>query len=616
MVIRVDRRGVAIASLQTMNQPLTQSFPIGLSPGQFDSLRALGETLSPGQSVIAARWLLARLDTSALSEDRLVQTHDTEASAATGLTVLYGSHSGHSAAIAKDLASQARNKGWTVVLSNMADYSRGSLKREKNLAIVVSTHGEGQPPESIAAFYDFLHGARAPKLDQCGFAVLGLGDKSYVHFCKTGADFDRRLAELGAGRLLDRVDLDLDYQDGAEAWTSRVLEAFAPRMILGKPAATPPVASRVVRRFDRENPWSAELLDAMVLSGRGSTQHYVHLELSLEGSRIKYEPGDALGVRPSNDLTLVAQILETLGDKRGTPVKIAGVEWSLGEALARRLELSRVMPSSLRKYSAYAGSKLAELLATAGQVEQYVLGRDWLDVLREFPSSISGAELVALLPDLASRSYSIASCQSAHPDEVHLLVSHLSYEAHGRPRSGVASGYLAHRVSVSDRIPIWLEPNSSFRLPADPDVPIIMIGAGTGIAPFRAFVEARTHAGAKGKNWVIFGNRSFRCDFTYQTEWLRWREQGILTRMDAAFSRDQARKVYVTEKMLDSGREVVAWLDAGAHIYLCGDRTKLSQAVDRALMEILVKHAGQTQNQAMERVEQLQAEHRYLKDVY
>lgn len=588
--------------------------PEGLTSEQLETLRALAESLSPGQSVLAVRWLLSRLDESALLEDRLESAESSEGAAAC-LTILYGSHSGHSASIAKALANRAKEKGWSVTLANMADYSRGSLKHEKNLAIVVSTHGEGDPPESILPFYEFLRGARAPKLVDCGFAVLALGDRSYKHFCQTGIDFDRRLEELGAKRLLDRIDLDVDYQDGADTWSASAVDTFAPRM-QAAPAVVRKSSPRQIRRFDRENPFTAEVLETVVLSGRGSTQHYGHLELSLEGSRIKYEPGDALGVRPKNDPALVGGIIEALKQPADALVRVGGEEYTLSVALTDKLELAHVKPSSLRKYATHGAGDLGEITANEGLTLAYVEGRDWLDVLREHPTEIGLAEFVALLPELGSRSYSIASCLEAHPDEVHLLVSRLSYSAHGRTRSGVASGYLADRVQAGDRLEVWVESNSNFRLPADPSLPIIMIGAGTGVAPYRAFMEARGSAGAKGKNWVLFGNRSFRSDFTYQVDWLKWRDQGLLTRMDVAFSRDQANKVYVTDKLREVGAELYSWLSQGARIYLCGDRAKLSSAIDQALADVLMRHGGKTADQAAVYVEQLQAEHRYVKDVY
>lgn len=589
--------------------------PEGLSPAQLDALCSLAESLSPGQSLLAARWLLARLDSAALAEDRLATAAAAEAGPSAGLTILYGSHSGHSAAIAKSLAKRAQEQGWQVTLANMADYSRSSLKRERNLAVIVSTHGDGDPPESIVPFFEFLHGARAPKLSDCQYAVLALGDKSYLHFCKTGANFDARLENLGATRLLERVDLDVDYQDGAEAWTAKALDAFAPRMVPAKSAPRLSIA-RQSRRFDRENPWTAELLDHVTVSGRGSTQHYVHLELSLENSGIKYQPGDALGVRPSNDPELVGSMIQALATKGDEPVNVAGDDLSLQAALMSRLEIRHVTPSSLRKYAALGARSLADVIQNEDETAAYVAGRDWLDVLREHPTEMGAKEFVALLPELSSRSYSIASSLEAHPDEVHLLISRLEYEAHGRKRTGVASSYLADRVHPGDKLSIWVEPNSGFRLPSNPDAPVIMIGAGTGIAPFRAFLEARAAAGAKGKNWVLFGNRSFRSDFTYQIEWLKWREQGLLARMDVAFSRDQAEKIYISDKLCAAGAELYAWLEQGAYVYLCGDRAKLSTSIDRAIAAVVAKHGSQSPEQAASYVEKLQTDRRYLKDVY
>jgi sulfite reductase (NADPH) flavoprotein alpha-component len=590
---------------------------LDLAPPQAEALRELAATLSPAQTLAVARLLLTRFEGQALREGRF-EFAENEPAAPTGLTVLYGSHSGHSAGVARALADRARAKGWAVNLADMADYARGSLKREHNLAIVVSTHGEGQPPESIAPFFQFVRGPRAPRLDDCQFAVLALGDRSYRHFCKVGADFDARLEQLGASRILSRVDLGVDFDDGAEAWSTAVLDAFTPRMTqaLVRPVVTPPRS----RRYDRENPWLAEVQDATVISGRGSTQHYAHIELSLEGSRIKYEAGDALGVRPENDPALVDQLIQALHARADERVKLGkqagNEEGELADVLRRKVEIRVPAPSGLRKYAALGARTLDPIIADSDKTAAYLQGRDWLDVFREHPVHLDAQTLVELLPPLASRSYSIASSQAAHPDEVHLLVSRVDYEAHGRRRTGVASGYLAERVKPGDKVAVWIEPNSTFRLPADSNTPIVLIGAGTGIAPFRAFLQSRASTGASGKNWVFFGNRNARLDFSYQSEWLGWRKQGLLSRMDVAFSRDGARKQYVTHALRQAGRDLYDWIESGARLYLCGDRAKLSASVDQALADLVKEHGGVTTERALERVEQLRGEGRYLKDVY
>jgi len=586
-----------------------------LSPEQRDALDALLATLSPGQSLLVARWVLARFDAAALAEDRLERASGLTAPSPQGLTVLYGSHSGHSAGIARQLATAARQRGWAVKLADMADYSRGTLRRERNLAVIVSTHGEGDPPESAAAFFEFLRGTRAPKLEGCEFAVLALGDKSYVKFCKAGADLDVDLERRGGKRLLARVDLDVDYQDGANVWVDAALKAFEPRMVAA-PGTVAEAAQPRKARFSRDTPWSAELLHRVDLSGRGSTQHFIHLELSLDGSGLKYHPGDALGMRPENDPTLVAQLAEALGQSEQTEVDALGSCCSLAEALTRRLEIQKVSPSALRRYAGLGAKALDRILDDPEATTKYLDGRDWLDVLREHPAKIEVNQFVSLLPELASRSYSIASSQLEHADEVHLLVSRVHFTAHGRGRQGVASSYLSDRLRLGESARVWIEPNTQFRLPEDSNQPIVLIGAGTGVAPYRAFLEERAAAGQSGKNWVIFGNRQFQADFTYQTDWLRWRKDGVLTRMDVAFSRDQAQKIYVTDRMREQGRELYAWLEQGARLYLCGDRTRLAADVDRTLVEVVMTHGNQSHDEAVTYVEKLRSEKRYSKDVY
>jgi sulfite reductase (NADPH) flavoprotein alpha-component len=583
-----------------------------LPPEARQGLESLAALLSPRDKLVAARLLLADIDAGALPVEASAVA---PAPAARALTVLYGSHSGHSAGIARQLASLARARGFPVELHDMADFPRGNLRRVTTLAVVVSTHGEGQPPESAAPFFEHLQGPRAPQLPECGFAVLALGDKTYPRFCQAGADADERLAALGATRLLPRTELDVDYQDGAEAWLEELLSQVAPRL-QKLDTTTPPVSARPSGRIDREQPWSAELLEHIVLSGRGSTQRYAHLELSLAGSGLRYQPGDALGVRPENDPSLVGQLATTLGAGPDTPVTVDGTELPLHEALGRRREIRVVAPSRLRKYACLGAASLGEILATVETTNAYLRGRDWLDILREHPVGISAQEFVALLPELAPRSYSIASCQASHPDEVHLLVSQLRYDAHGRQRLGTASSHLVDRLTPGQRLPVWIEPNPRFRLPSDGSIPIVMIGAGTGVAPFRAFAQARAQTGASGPSWLVFGNRTLRSDFTYQAEWLKWREQGVLSRLSVAFSRDSSPKRYVTDVLRQEGRDLYDWLARGAALYLCGDRGKLSASTDGVLAEIVATHGGRSAEAAAQYVADLSAQNRYCKDVY
>jgi sulfite reductase (NADPH) flavoprotein alpha-component len=312
----------------------------------------------------------------------------------------------------------------------------------------------------------------------------------------------------------------------------------------------------------------------------------------------------------------VAQLAEALGQSEQTEVDALGSCCSLAEALTRRLEIQKVSPSALRRYAGLGAKALDRILDDPEATTKYLDGRDWLDVLREHPAKIEVNQFVSLLPELASRSYSIASSQLEHADEVHLLVSRVHFTAHGRGRQGVASSYLSDRLRLGESARVWIEPNTQFRLPEDSNQPIVLIGAGTGVAPYRAFLEERAAAGQSGKNWVIFGNRQFQADFTYQTDWLRWRKDGVLTRMDVAFSRDQAQKIYVTDRMREQGRELYAWLEQGARLYLCGDRTRLAADVDRTLVEVVMTHGNQSHDEAVTYVEKLRSEKRYSKDVY
>jgi len=591
-----------------------------LDPDTQVLLEELKTTLSPGQLLLCARALLEWLAPEALLDDQLSVGTESTPSGEGGLSILFASHTGHSAAIARRLAARLHELGRQSTVHDLATFPRASLRRLRKIALITSTHGEGQPPESAAAFFEHLLGDRAPRLEGCEYAVLGLGDRNYVKYCQAAVDLDRRLGELGATRRLERVELDVDYEEGASAWLEQVVEAFAselaPSGALGSVVSARTRPALRPSRIGRDNPFAAELLERTILSGHNSTQCFTHLEFSLADSRLRYEPGDAVGLRFPNQPELVLAVIARLGADGGQLVNLDGEELTLSDALTHRRELRQIAASGLRKYARYAGAALGELLSEPEATRCYLWGRDWLDVLGDHPSSISPNEFVALLGELGSRSYSIASFQGAHPEEVQLLVSRVLYSMQGRERVGGGSGYLIDRLSVGDRVKLWIEPNRNFRLPSDPARPVIMIAAGTGIAPFRAFVEARATQGVRQPSWLLFGNRNFVTDFTYQLEWQRWLSDGILTRMDVAFSRDGAHKRYVTHLLSEHGKELYAWLERGASVYLCGDRAKLGDACDQALHAAAVEHGGRSKEKATEYLEELKNQGRYHKDVY
>lgn len=541
------------------------------------------------------------------------------------VTVLVGSQTGNSDKVAQELKARALARGLKAHVKSMGDYKFPQLKNEKNLLVVVSTQGEGDPPDNAKEFYELLHSKRAPKLAGTAFAVLGLGDSSYTHFCKMGIDFDRQLEKLGARRLHDRADCDVDYEDTAVGWIDGVLGK------LGAETGAAPSGGTVVAvpgvgfaaegaGYSKKHPFPAPILENLVLNGRGAEKETRHVELSLEGSGLSYQPGDALGVYPTNSPALVDELIGVLGLQPDDGVTVGGETKSLHHALLHQFEITTLTRPMLQKYAALVSSKkLANLLKEDNlkAYAAYTEGRDVLDVIREFPcKGLKPQELVDVLRKLPPRLYSIASSLAAHPDEVHLTVSVVRYEAHKRPRLGLCSGYLAERVTDDSTVPVYIEHNNNFRLPADPTTPVIMIGPGTGVAPFRAFVEEREAMGATGRSWLFFGEQHFLTDFYYQTEWQGFLKNGALTRMDVAFSRDQEHKIYVQHRMKERAADLYAWLEEGAVVYVCGDEKRMAHDVHQALIDIVREQGKLSAGKADDYVKQLQRDKRYQRDVY
>ncbi|HLU90340.1 MAG TPA: assimilatory sulfite reductase (NADPH) flavoprotein subunit [Cyclobacteriaceae bacterium] len=535
------------------------------------------------------------------------------------LTVLYGSHTGNCEALANSLASLAKAQNFEVELADMASFKPRNLKQVNKLAILVSTHGIGEPPVQAEDLYQFLHGKKAPDLSHVDYAVLALGDSSYVDFCQTGKDFDAVLEKLGAKRVLDRVDCDVDYEEAAEAWQQALLRAFAGDA--GKKADVQVKSNGALPTngaiYSRKNPFEATILEKIKLNGKGSTKENIHLELSLEGSGLRYEPGDALGVYGSNSPALIENVLKVTQFSGNEKVESYQGEKSLVDALTFDYELTPLTKPTLAKYAEITGdSYIKNVLADPNSVLEYLHGRDLLDLLQEAPQKLSPEALLSVLRRNTPRMYSIASAQDAVEDEVHLLVSVVRYYARGRHKEGHCSSTLADRLEVDDRVKVFVDKNTRFKLPSDPDAPIIMVGPGTGIAPFRSFMQQREVMDRKGKSWLFFGDRNFTTDFLYQTEWQQYLKEGVLTKADVAFSRDQAQKRYVQHTMLEQGKELYDWLEKGAHFYVCGDASQMAKDVDRTLRDIIQQQGGITTEKAAEYVKQLQLSNRYQTDVY
>ncbi|MGG4480669.1 MULTISPECIES: assimilatory sulfite reductase (NADPH) flavoprotein subunit [Paenibacillus] len=539
------------------------------------------------------------------------------------VTVLYGSQTGNSSGLSKKLAKKLEEQGLQVTLSSMGDFKPNGLKKIENLLIVVSTHGEGEPPDNAIPLHEFLNSKRAPKLDGLKYSVLALGDTSYEFFCQTGKDFDQRLQELGGTPIVPRVDCDVDFDEAAAEWMNDVLASLS-----STPATAGTLSSEAVvaavsggeSEYNRTNPFKAEVLENLNLNGRGSDRETRHIELSLEGSNLDYEPGDSLGVFPENHPRLVDELIAAMGwnaDERVT-VNKSGEQVSVYEALLRYFEITAVtkpVVQELAKLSPDSG--LADLLANDAEFRNVMNSCDLLDLVQDYNlKGIPVGEFVAVLRKIPARLYSIASSSKSFPDEVHLTVRTVRYEARGRERYGVCSVHLAERIEAGDSLPVYIQHNPNFKLPENPDAPIIMIGPGTGVAPFRSFLGEREETGAQGKTWLFYGDQHFLTDFLYQTEWQRWLKDGVLTKMDVAFSRDTEHKVYVQHRMLENSKELYQWLQEGAVIYVCGDEKKMAHDVHGALATILEQEGGLTSEQASEYLTRLQQEKRYQRDVY
>lgn len=532
------------------------------------------------------------------------------------ITLLVGSQTGNSDALAEQMQRLATARGLKTVIKKMGDYKFLQLKTEKNLLVIVSTYGEGEPPDNARAWVEYLFSKRAPSLKQVQFSVLGLGDSSYEFFCKTGVDIDRRLEELGATRIHPRVDCDVDYESEAEAWINAVFNKLSAQPDVQLQTAGPWLLSPAsTSAYSRKNPFPAVLLENIVLNGRGSSKETHHLELALEGSGLTYEPGDALGVYPSNAPDVLDALLQALHFDGTERITVDGEDRLLYDVLLSHYEITTITRPMLQKYALLTGAmQLDRLLRDKHKLNDYLHGREIIDLPTDFPSEpFSPQAFVDCLRKLPPRLYSIASSLKQHPDEVHITVAAVRYQAQGRDRKGVASTFLADRINEA-AVPVYIDRNTHFKLPSDPATSVIMIGPGTGIAPFRAFIEEREAIGASGKNWLFFGDRHFETDFLYQAEWLRYLKSGVLTRMNVAFSRDQEQKIYVQQRMAEQGRELYMWLQEGAHVYVCGDEKRMAHDVHAALLKIVAAEIGA--DNAEDYVANLQKAKRYQRDVY
>jgi sulfite reductase (NADPH) flavoprotein alpha-component len=544
-----------------------------------------------------------------------------EPQAASQLTIVYGSQTGNAKRLAEKLARQVEVAGLGVRLLRADAYQTRELKNERHLAVVISTQGDGDPPDDARGFFDFITGKRAPQLPELQYSVLALGDSSYPQFCAIGRRLDERLAELGAKRWFARGDADLDIDSIANPWLANALTAVKEALKPQAPRATVtplrPLAA-AVSTYTRDNPFPAELLVNQRITGRGSEKDIRHIELSLEGSGLHYEAGDALGIWPVNPPALVDAVLATLELDGEQAITHSEQTLPLREWLSSKRELTRLSRQFVATHAAHAKSEELNALLAPDRTADFtrlLAEQQVIDLLRAYPGVWAAEEIVAALRPLAPRLYSIASSPKAVGEEAHLTVAHIEYRVEGETRWGTASNFLA-RAAEGEKLPVFIEHNDRFRLPKDGARDVILVGPGTGVAPFRGFVQDRAAAGASGRNWLFFGNPHARSDFLYQLEWQDALKRGELHRLDLAFSRDQAHKVYVQDRLREQGREVFAWLESGAHLYVCGDATRMAKDVHATLLEIIATHGGKSAEDASDYLNDLQAQGRYARDVY
>lgn len=538
------------------------------------------------------------------------------------VTIISASQTGNARRLSEQLRERLVGEKINVNLVNAGDYKFKQINQEKVLVIVASTQGEGEPAEEAVALYKYLFSKKAPDLSQTQYAVFALGDSSYEKFCQAGKDFDSQLALLGAKSLFERIDADVEYQSIADEWVenlTRILKARVPAQsdsqLLSAQAGS--VNEIHTSPFSKTAPLTASLLSNQKITSRDSQKDVRHIEIDLGDSGLRYQPGDALGVWFDNDPALVDELVALLWLKGDEEVFIGTQRHSLRDALIYQLELTQNTPLIVEKYAQLSkDDALLSLISDKPAILHYAQNTPIVDMVRQAASQPSAQEFVDLLRPLTPRLYSISSSQSEVEDEVHATVGVVRYDIDGRPRTGGASGFLADRLNEGDELRIFIEHNDNFRLPANPETPVIMIGPGTGIAPFRAFLQQRDNDGATGKNWLFFGNPHFVDDFLYQVEWQRYVKEGLLTQISLAWSRDQQQKVYVQDKLREQGEAVWQWLQEGAHIYVCGDANRMAKDVEQALLDIIGQYGNMDSEAADEFLSELRVMRRYQRDVY
>ena len=540
---------------------------------------------------------------------------------ATPVTLLWGSQTGTCETLSRKTAKALKKQGFDPKVVDLSEYEVSELANEKLVVLLTSTYGDGEAPDNAKAFYDYLHSDQAMELSKVNYAVLALGDTSYTHFCKAGVDMDTRLKVLGAKPLLERVDCDTDYDEPFGQWLKDLHKALTPfKSELASLVQPLDDKEDEEPTYTKKNPYRASVTECYTLNGEGSSKDVRHVEIDLGDSGLSYEAGDAIGVYPQNCEELVDELIEKLGLNPDEPVTHGGVNSSFREALISRFNINKLSRPMIAAYQAYAKSDLlAELLEdrNSEQLKYFVETNHLIDLLDTVSTNFETAdEFLKVLPLLQPRLYSISSSPKHDPRKVTITVGTVRYEMKGRPRKGVASTFLAERLPEDRGVEVFLHYNKDFRLPDNDDLPVIMVGPGTGIAPFRAFLQEREARDARGQNWLFFGDQHSSTDFLYADQLRKWQEKGVLNKLTTAFSRDQNEKIYVQHRMMEASEELYKWLEDGAYFYVCGDASRMAKDVDDALVAILRECADLDESAAIEYVENLKKQKRYQRDVY
>ena len=572
--------------------------------------------LGPSELLLLAGYCAGLAETSPAQLNTvgtLATAHEASKDSSLKALILYASQTGNAQAIAESLQESLDSSGYNTALASTLDIKLAKLNDYALIVVIASTHGEGEPPDDAIDFYEAVLSKKAPSLNGVKHAVLGLGDSSYEFFCQTAKDFDSALSNLGSVPLIERLDCDIDYQQEALSWITQLVAAIAELQPPG--LTTPALAENIIQfPYSKEKPFSATVSIIQKLTAPGSIKDTYHLEIDLAGSGLSYRPGDALGVWADNDQILVGEILSQLSIDPQASVTFKEEVCSIESLLRQKLEITLLNKGLIRELATLSGSQKLFDIADTGYSE-YIRNHQLIDVLKLANITLEAQQLVEIIKPLKPRLYSISSSIDENPEEVHITLNHLENENQDGIRYGQASHFLTRQLNEGDKVNVYVDHNKNFKLPTS-DKAVIMIGPGTGIAPFRSFLQQRDGAQAKGRNWLFFGNPNFNTDFLYQTELKKYLKSGLLTQLDVAFSRDQQKKIYVQDRLRQNAEQVWQWLEQGACFYVCGDMSRMAKEVELVLLQIIEQQGNKTQDQAKDYLKQLKQQARYQRDVY